>query len=566
MHSGGLLEAFTKTLRDLGLRPSLEEADMDYDSQMEKRIGSWPLIPTRGISPSQFIRPQTDHVSSNLSEASRLQRLPNEILLMILSCISDPDEKPSLFAFFALRQVSRRFRRLLQVEEFITHPFFNTGCCQLCSDGLRDEHTSPICPPGGRHCFDYKFIGEIQDEIMGRALSTNGARNVHGELGDFVRSYTTCKSCQESREDRIETGYWTMCKFSPRGFRDFLHCHSCNVDHPSLCFSQDQVKLPHGRVGIANEGYIRICEHKTLTRADIQLLLPSEVPEDRPLFLTSCDHPEHKVQCNYNVDFIDQTPRVFVTNPSGFRIMLHILWQGHSGSDRSILHESAYLHRHKLNESLRKIRQNGGQLLLPQRGPNRLPEWSVISKVDHSEVVSAEEGLIKLSGGWGYMNRQRQHNTTILGPDRTACGHCRYSQSCIVVNYHKKIFFKDRGCSGATHDWFHAIDRESYVYNGPAGVPEACNNDVCCNRYVGNQDMVNLWQENINRVCEIGQDRLGDWKRMLAADEKQPYKDDRRTFELWVHEIEESEEPPAPKEQTKQTYESRDGREIEELD
>ncbi|EMT67637.1 hypothetical protein FOC4_g10005742 [Fusarium odoratissimum] len=461
---GPTIEEHTKALReeDLSIRwnTSPKEIEMDHDSQMERRIGSEPLIPTRGISPSQFIRPQKDQVSPNPTEPSRLQGLPDEILLMIVSY------------------------------------------------GCTDKYTSPTCPPGGRHCFDYKYFGEVQNKILGEALSIKG-------------------------------------RWVARGF--------------------NQAKLPNGRICIANEGYIRICEHKTLTRADIQFLLPSEVPEDRPLFLTSCDHPDHKVPCNYNFDDTDQTPRVFVTNPGGFGVMLHILWQGHSGSDRSMLHQSGYLYRHKLNDSLRKIRQNGGQLFLPQRGPNTLPEWNAISEIDRSEVVSTEEDLIKLRGGWGYMNRQRRHNITILGPDRIACGHCRYDKSCIVVNYHRKIRFMDRGLSGVPHDWFHAIDKKSYVYNGPAGVPEACNNDICRNHYVGKQDPVNMWIENVNQACEIGDDRFGNRTCMLVAEEKQPYEDDRRTFESWnVHEIEESEEEPAPREQPTRTFESCEGYRTEE--
>uniref|UniRef100_A0A0D2YA87 F-box domain-containing protein n=1 Tax=Fusarium oxysporum (strain Fo5176) TaxID=660025 RepID=A0A0D2YA87_FUSOF len=456
------LQNYKKVLREAGLNKLWdtipEEIEMDYESQMERRIGSEPLIPTRGTSLYQFIRRQKDQVSSRLLEPSTLQRLPDEILLMIVSY------------------------------------------------GCKDKYLSPICPPGGRHCFDYKSFGDVQNEIMDGNVSTEG-------------------------------------RWGAGGFY--------------------QAKLPNGRVCIANEGYIRICEHKTLTRADIQLLLPSEVHEDRPLFVTSCDHPEHKVPCNYNFDYTDQAPRVFATNYGGCGIMLHILWQGHSGSDRSILHQSGYLHRHKLNGSLRKIRQNGGQLFLPQRGPNTLPEWNAISEIDRSEIVSTEEDLIKLRGGWGYMNRQRRHNLTFLGPERIACGHCRYDKSCIVVNYHRKIRFADRGLSCAPHDWFHAIDRKSYVYNGPAGVPEACNNDVCRNHYVDQEDQVYQRIQSVNRLCEIGDDRFGNKACTLAVEEKQPYEDDRRTF--WEdHDIEDLEEALAPREQPRRNFESKEGHRTEE--
>ncbi|KAH7151471.1 hypothetical protein DER46DRAFT_690459 [Fusarium sp. MPI-SDFR-AT-0072] len=419
--SGGLtVEEYTKALREAGFSTLWDtppkKIEMDHESQMDKRIGSEPLIPTRGISLSQFIRPQKDQVSSSPPEPSRLQRLPDEILLMIISCVSDPDDKPSLFAFFALRQVSCRFRRLLQAQDFITHPFSHKGIFFIVTPARRT--TLPFAFPKTR-----QSCRMDESALQMRAIS------------DFVST-----------------------KHSP----------------------------------------------------DIQLLLPSEVPEDGPLFVTSCDHPEHKVPCNYNFDYTDQTPRVFATNSSGCGIILHILWQGHSGSDRSILHQSGYLHRHKLNDSLRRIRQNGGQLFLPQRGPNTLPEWNAISEIDRSEVVPTEEDLIKLRGGCGYMNRQRRHNLTFLGPERIA---------------------------------------KSYVYNGPAGVPEACNNDVCRNHHVGKEDQVDQWIQSVNRLCEIGDDRFGNRMCSLAAEEKQSYEDDRRTFESCEdHKIEEPEEALAPRE------------------
>ncbi|KAF5722392.1 hypothetical protein FMUND_2904 [Fusarium mundagurra] len=525
-----------------------------HESQMERQMGSEPLIRTRGISLSMLARLQKDQIFFSRSEPSMLQRLPDEVLLVIVSYISGPKDEASLFAFFALRQVSRRFRRLLQADDFISHPFSRKGCCQMCTDGFKDKHTSQFWPPSGRHCFQYTSVREVK--ITGGALVIK-RRWRAGRLGDFIRSSTTCKDCQESREARLKAGYSTTCKFSPDDSQSFLHCHSCEMDHPSLCFSQDQAKLPSGRVCIANQGYIRICEHKKLTRADINLLLPSRVPDDALVFVTSCDHPDHKVTCSDNSDYTDQTPRVFATNPGGSGVMLHILWQGHSGSDRSILHESGYLHRHKLNNSLRKIRQKGGHLLLPQRGPNTLPEWRVIAEFDHSEVVSSEKDLIRLRGGWGFMNRQRQHNLSLLGPERIACGHCKYDKSCIVVNYHRKIRFSDRGLSCAPHDWFHAIDRESYVYNGPAGVPETCNINACRNKYVGKEDQVGQWPQTVNWFCQKDRDRFWDSTCNLVAQEKQDCGDDSRTFgSREGYETEGLEETLPRREQATRTFES----------
>ncbi|KAF5646069.1 hypothetical protein F25303_5533 [Fusarium sp. NRRL 25303] len=309
-------------------------------------------------------------------------------------------------------------------------------------------------------------------------------------------------------------------------------------------------KLPEGRTYIANKGRIRICEHKTLTRADTKLLLPDEVPEYRPVFLTSCDHPEHKVPCNDNFDYTDQTSRLFATNSYGLGIMLHILWQGHSGSDRSILHQNGYLHRHKLNDSLRKIRQNGGNLFLLKRGPNTLPEWNVISEIDRSEVVSSGEDLIKLRGGWGYMNRQRRHNLAFLGPERIACGHCKYDKSCIVVNYHRKILFSNPYSSWAPHQWFHAIYRKSYVYNGTAGVPETCVIGTCRISYVGKEDQVDQRPQSVSVRCAKSYVMTGENRCELVVQENQSCKNDGKILESCEdHDVKEPEQALVPREQ-----------------
>jgi hypothetical protein len=323
-------------------------------------MGGEPLTPTRGISLSMLARLRKDQTSYSRSEPSMLQRLPDEILLMIVSYISGPRDEGSLFAFFALRQVFRRFSRLLQAEDFITHPFSRKRCCQMCSDGFKDKHTSQF-QLNGPHCFQYTSVREVK--VIGGDVRTK-RRWRPGRLADFIRRSTTCKNYQDNREARIKAGYPATCKFSHSHSEELLHCHSCDMDHPPLCFSEDQAKLRGGRVCIANEGCIRICEHKKLTRADIKLL-PGGVPDDGLVFVTSCDRPDHKVPCSDNSEYIDQTPSVFVTNPGGSGVILNVLWRGHSGSDRSILHSSGYLNRHQLYDSLRKIGQNGGYLLLP---------------------------------------------------------------------------------------------------------------------------------------------------------------------------------------------------------
>ncbi|KAF5648571.1 hypothetical protein F52700_887 [Fusarium sp. NRRL 52700] len=64
--------------------------------------------------------------------AISLNNLPDKILMLIIHDIYNGTDKASLFAFFALRQFSRRFRRLTKDNAFDLHVFSDKDCCELC--------------------------------------------------------------------------------------------------------------------------------------------------------------------------------------------------------------------------------------------------------------------------------------------------------------------------------------------------------------------------------------------------------------------------------------------------
>ncbi|KAF5987560.1 hypothetical protein FBULB1_1949 [Fusarium bulbicola] len=78
-----------------------------------------------------------DHVPLSSPEDSRLEKLPEEVLSMIVSWLSKGDSEGAM-AFFALRQVSRHFRRLTEGAEFKKHYFSTHFCCKWCSGGHED--------------------------------------------------------------------------------------------------------------------------------------------------------------------------------------------------------------------------------------------------------------------------------------------------------------------------------------------------------------------------------------------------------------------------------------------
>ncbi|KAH7232306.1 uncharacterized protein BKA55DRAFT_710791 [Fusarium redolens] len=115
----------------------------------------------------------------------------DEIVMLIINDIYKGTDKPSIFAFFVLRQVSQRFRRLTQDKTFDSHVFSNKDCCERClsSSGFwaRKENTPTVTDnlDGSscreRHCFGYK--------INRAGICSKG-------LGDLIRKEKLCSPCQ----------------------------------------------------------------------------------------------------------------------------------------------------------------------------------------------------------------------------------------------------------------------------------------------------------------------------------------------------------------------------------
>ncbi|KAI3576085.1 hypothetical protein IWW34DRAFT_835354 [Fusarium oxysporum f. sp. albedinis] len=115
-----------------GYGDSMRRADAETNERetaIELSLWKKPPFSTLGNGLPHQTQLFHDHVSLGSPEPSRLQRLPDEILLMISSWLSSKGDRECVLAFFALRQVSRRFRRLMHGVEF---------CCQWCSDGYED--------------------------------------------------------------------------------------------------------------------------------------------------------------------------------------------------------------------------------------------------------------------------------------------------------------------------------------------------------------------------------------------------------------------------------------------
>ncbi|VZH91528.1 unnamed protein product [Fusarium fujikuroi] len=405
-----------------------------------------------------------DHIGPRSPESSRLQRLLDELLLMIISYLSYGDSEGGL-VFFALQQVSRRFRRLMQDAEFRHHYFSTHFCCQWCSGGFEDYSNSSRHPWRVRYCFEYNLPFPW----------------LKAEVGKLMRRDYACKSCRKRRNSRTNS---ITCKFQARDSYtwSWSKCDPCGVEHPNTCFNRWQLARPKG-VCIGRQGHIRLCSHKTLNYDAIKGRIDGGQHGEDRIFLGGCDHEDHSRPCSGG-----QGPQAFATKLPGGMTVILIFWRGHSGGDPSVFHPSGYLYKTKLKDAIQNIRLQGGRHMTPQRGLNAMAEWDSIVEIDGSESISPD--LIKLRGGWPSEDPGRPHACSPFRTLKVACGHCEKERGCIVITYLRRICFDmpEINGGGLPHDWFHALDTASYGYSGHRGVPETCCHTSC--RYHYGEGMV----------------------------------------------------------------------------
>lgn len=87
---------------------------------------------------------------------SLLLNLPDEVLLIVVKILYKGSDKRSLFVFFVLLQVSPKFRGLMRDNMFLSHIFFDSGCCKWCLGGFRGKWTRLKPSTYSLHCFEEK--------------------------------------------------------------------------------------------------------------------------------------------------------------------------------------------------------------------------------------------------------------------------------------------------------------------------------------------------------------------------------------------------------------------------
>lgn len=422
------------------------------------------------------------------STRPELNGLPDEVMIHIIHHIYQGNDKPSIFAFFVLRQVSRRFRRLTQDRQFLSHVFSSDDCCRVCSQpnalwqACCDEPRPYFSSWGERrgysdekHCFGHKINRE----------DSKG-------LGDLIRNESLCTAFKDARKKQRMA---LNCKFAARNVWDWEFCTACKVKHPSLCFSAGQ------KVCIARTGYIRLCEHKIIYWHDFERFIRDLVPDGggggatHREVLMVCRHPSHRTPCsvgNYAAPIatlVRSKDQYYLsldydmfTNPN--------LAPKHTPHGYDKKKGTIYLPFLTVKQAIQPVRQNCAQYFAPERLSGLLLELGCIY-IDQSSSSSDLVGILDPYLLW---KRTRYHGTPGSVSSSVKSRPCprrnhKKNNSCISLQYSRFIMLNMHPSQRLpclnipSHEWFHEIRRVSYLYQGPSCVAETCHNPSCRNHY-----------------------------------------------------------------------------------
>lgn len=432
----------------------------------------WSVTP-KNLSPSE--NPHTHGPVNTIKEkldkpltASKLGALPEEILFNIIHLIYEGTDQQSRFAFFVLRQVSRQFRRLAKDKMFLSHTFSDRDCCAWCvgyktdSTVARLKHSNWVFRK--THCFEHKT----------RCEDTTG-------LASLVRKDKICEGCQLEVDKRQRRGVSLTCKFAARDNKDWVYCYICYAEHPSSCFSREELQKESNRACIAKTGYVRLCEHKVLFWYDLkhQAMRPGGVDE-----IQICRHPSH-LENDLRHNEIP-TAKLVGSYEGILSLSLSLTVVSAEECRNFMTGQNSSVAADQVLEAIQSVRRHGAQCILPERStkaplemdaffiPNNPTAeermWTPIRKWPKHGELKDRNDWQKRSNGLSVFCEPRHY-----GPNKSI------TRLCFL--YERKIRVRNSYWNGPSHDWYHAISPESYTYSGPSGVPGTCSSPSCRNHY-----------------------------------------------------------------------------------
>lgn len=365
------------------------------------------------------------------------------------------------------------------------------------------------------------------------------------EAASRLRKDLLCVSCQRAYSNRKSHGISVACKFdTPEGDNKWLHCSGCKVDHLSTVFTDEEAMKPwNKRLCIGRQGYVRLCEHEVITLADIETCMTQawKMPTGKSWeLMRRCNIPNPGLERRLNRDMgcHRHQASISISKPSespNRSVLLMLQWLVDLNPMITPgMKPSELLSAKEMRAIAQALRLGGAASIIPSEGPSHLPEMDCFAaswdcnplrrnlRVSAGQTTSRSGTRLppgdRCASQHAVMDGSctGQHSTTgfltLLSSVSisTTRGLPLVSESDLFFQY-KKIIKVDAdmdtvyGTDGVTlrpsHEWYHAMDRNSYSWQGGCGALESCENQACRNYYNLTAVSRHYWRPDISRNC-----------------------------------------------------------------
>ena len=433
-------------------------------------------------------------------EFSLLLKLPDEILLAIIGLLLQSDN----LAIYYLRRVCRKLRYLSEDKTL--------GSGYLCVP------RKYMYNPSTHILHDDRFISRETTGINAHRLRWD----VVQKFETTIRKETLCKPCQIAhQEDTLPN----ECVFTETPTR-YLYCAGCDTYHASNAFSHTQRrKGPAHRICVGREGRLRLCEHVSISWADIQAHLTASAGRHDFCkavsdFHVVCKHPSHTFACKSASriapseascnDHTRPCARLQMNQHSTVLrwtpLSLVLCWKPYASSKILTAPENGQIEATKLRELYGEYGKNAARFIVPGPSQNptpemlcfdpdtcghilyrngKRPEATPYTRLRTAHPSSKNESL---PGTELCLDEDHQDPSRFTGLGWTAhyvefneargqsgiyvheCEEKHDSQDttqCIMTSYRRAISLADvdsrrPGALNPSHEWFHAVDQDSY--------------------------------------------------------------------------------------------------------
>ncbi|KAF5230721.1 hypothetical protein FANTH_13713 [Fusarium anthophilum] len=181
-------------------------------------------------------------------------------------------------------------------------------------------------------------------------------------LANLVRKDKICEGCQLEVDKRQRDGVSLTCKFDARDNKDWVYCYKCFAEHPSSCFSREELQKESKRACIAKTGYVRLCEHKVLFWDGIE---PQTTRAGGFIEIENCTHPSHLENDLPH----SEIPNAKISSYHGGKLSLSLSLTVVSAERcrNLVTSQTSNTAADQALEAIQSVRRQGAQCIVPER-------------------------------------------------------------------------------------------------------------------------------------------------------------------------------------------------------